>query len=102
MIQAARFYQIVWRPKAEEDLVKIIDYIALDSPVRAEAFGYELRDKINPLSKYPEMGRIGRPGLPAYVRELVIHRNYIVFYRVRETEAIVEILRLKHAAQQMP
>ena len=102
MIQAARFYQIVWRPKAEEDLVKIIDYIALDSPVRAETFGHELRDKIHPLSKHPEMGRVGRPGLPAYVRELVIHRNYIVFYRVRESEATVEILRLKHVAQRMP
>ncbi|AYR19436.1 type II toxin-antitoxin system RelE/ParE family toxin [Alcaligenes faecalis] len=102
MIQATSFYQIVWRPKAEEDLVKIIDYITLDSPVRAETFGHELRDKVNSLSKYPEMGRVGRPGLPGYVRELVIHRNYIAFYRVRELAGVVEILRLKHVAQRMP
>lgn len=102
MTQATKLYPITWRPMAAEDLITIIEYIALDSPLRAETFGRELQEKIRPLANYPEMGRAGRPGLPAYVRELVIHRNYMVFYRVREPEGIVEILRLKHAAQRMP
>jgi len=54
------------------------------------------------LRKHPKMGRTGRPGLPAFVRELVAHRNYIVFYRVLDDAGTVEILRVKHAAQQMP
>ena len=45
------------------------------------------------------MGRTGRPGLPTLVRELVVHRNYIVFYRVQDGAGIVEILRVKHTAQ---
>ncbi|MGH8803069.1 MAG: type II toxin-antitoxin system RelE/ParE family toxin, partial [Casimicrobiaceae bacterium] len=43
-----------------------------------------------------------RPGLPIGVRELVVHRNYIVLYRVRQAERVIEILRVKHASQQMP
>lgn len=87
---------------AEADLDNIIDYIAQDNPTRAETFGQELHDKTLPLAQHPKMGRTGRPGLPAFVRELVAHRNYIVFYRVLDDAGTVEILRVKHAAQQMP
>lgn len=95
-------YRVVWRPSAETDLENIVDYIAQDNPGRAEAFGQELRNKTLPLAQQPRLGRAGRPGLPAFVRELVAHRNYLVFYRVLDATATVEILRVKHAAQQMP
>jgi hypothetical protein len=36
------------------------------------------------------------------VRELVVHQNYIIFYRVLAESRTVEILRVKHAAQQVP
>jgi plasmid stabilization system protein ParE len=102
MATAKTPYRIVWRHKAEDDLNGIIDYIAQDNPARAESFGQRLRDKTLPLARYPLMGRSGRPGLPAFVRELVAHRNYIVFYRVLDEARTVEILRIKHAAQQTP
>lgn len=95
-------YRIIWRPMAEADLDNIIDYIAQDNPTRAEEFGQELRDKTLPLAQHPKMGRTGRPGLPTFVRELIAHRNYIVFYRVLDDAHTVEILRVKHAAQQTP
>lgn len=102
MAKAQTPYRIVWRPMAEADLTNIIDFIAQDNPARAETFGQELRDKALPLAQHPKMGRTGRPGLPAAVRELVVHRNYIVFYRVLDDAGTVEILRVKHAAQHMP
>lgn len=37
-----------------------------------------------------------------WLRELVVHPNYIVFYRVLDEARTVEILRVKHAAQQTP
>ncbi len=95
-------YRIVWRPMAEADLDNIIDHIAQDNPTRAEAFCQELRTKTLPLAQHPKLGRTGRPGLPAFVRELVVHRNYIVYYRVLSRTRTVEILRVKHAAQQTP
>lgn len=76
-------YGIEWRPKAR-------------------SFGKELRDKTLLLAQHPELGRIGRPGLPDYVRELAAHRNYIVFYHVLDEVRTVEILRMKHVAQQTP
>ena len=87
---------------AREDLRAIVLHIGRDNPTRARSFGQELRDKIKPLAQHPELGREGRPGLPDWLRELVVHPNYIVFYRVQAEARIIEILRVKHAAQQMP
>lgn len=88
--------------KAREDLHAIRAYIGKENPTRARSFGQEFRDKIKPLAEQPELGRSRRPGLPDDVRELVVHRNYIIFYRVLSDARIVEILRVKHAAQQAP
>jgi plasmid stabilization system protein ParE len=87
---------------AHADLRAIIQYIGKDNPARAKSFGKALRDKTKVLEQHPELGRQGRPGLPDYLRELVIHPNYIVFYRVLTEARAVQILRVKHAAQQVP
>ena len=84
---------------AREDLRAIVRYIGKDNPARARSFGQMLRDKTAPLAQHPELGRKGRPGLPDWLRELVVHPNYIVFYRVLAGSRTVEILRVKHAAQ---
>lgn len=98
----AKPYRIEWRPMAREDLRGIVRYIGKDNPTRAKSFGKELRDKTKPLAQHPELGRRGRPGLPEWLRELVVHPNYIVFYRVLAEARTIEILRVKHAAQQVP
>lgn len=98
----AKPYRIEWRPMAREDLRAIVRYIGQDNPTRAKSFGKELRDKTKPLAQHPELGRKGRPGLPEWLRELVAHPNYIIFYRVLDESRTVEILRVKHAAQQVP
>lgn len=92
-------YHVEWRPMAREDLHAIIRYIGQDSPARAQSFGRELRHKTEPLAQHPEMGRLGR--LPG-TRELVVHPNYIVFYRVLDEVRTVQVLRVKHAAQKIP
>lgn len=94
-------HRIIWRPVAESDLAGIVDYIAQDNPTRAESFGQELREKVGALAQHPLLGRSGRPGLPDWLRELVVHKNYIVFYRVREESRTVEVLRVRHTAQQV-
>jgi addiction module RelE/StbE family toxin len=85
-----------------EDLRAIVRYIGKDNPSRAKSCGAEMRDKTERLAQHPELGRTGRPGLPDWLRELVVHPNYVVFYRVLAAKRIVQILRLKHTAQQMP
>ncbi|WP_297481495.1 type II toxin-antitoxin system RelE/ParE family toxin [Ferrovum sp.] len=96
----AKPYRIEWRTMAREDLRAIVRYIGKDNTTRAKNFGQELRDKAKPLAQHPELGRQGRPGLPDWLRELVVHPNYIVFYRVQAATRTVEILRVKHAVQQ--
>ena len=98
----AKPYRIEWRPMAREDLRAIVRYIGKDNPTRAKSFGKELRDKTKPLAQHPELGRKGRPGLPEWLRELVVHPNYVIFYRVLAEVRTVEILRVKHAAQRVP
>lgn len=98
----AKPYRIEWRPMAREDLRAIVHHIGKDNPTRAKSFGQELRDKTRPLAQHPELGRQGRPGLPDWLREIVVHPNHIVFYRVQADTRTVEILRVKHAAQQTP
>lgn len=95
----AKAYRIEWRPMAREDLFAIVQYIGRDSPAIARTFGKALRDKTKPLAQHPE---IGRPGRLPDIRELVVHPNYIVFYRVLEEVRTVQVLRVKHAAQQVP
>lgn len=102
MAKSRKPYSNIWRPIAEADLDNIIDYIAQDSPANAKKFGKELRDKTKQLAVLPGSGHSGRPGLPSWLRELVAHKNYIIFYRVLDESRTVEILRVKHAAQQMP
>jgi len=94
-------YRIEWRSMARDDLRAIVRYIGRDNPTRAKSFGQELRDKAKLLAQHPELGRKGRPGLPESLRELVVHPNYIVFYRVLAQARTVEILRLKQVAQQV-
>lgn len=95
-------WRIVWRPMAETDLDDIIDYIAQDNPIRADEFRQELRDKVQALTLHPKLGHSGRPGLPAFLRELVVHRHYIVFHRLLAETRTVEILRARHTAQKAP
>lgn len=102
MAEVKNSYHIVWRPVAETDLDNIIEYIAQDNPIMADEFGQELRNKTLSLAQHPTLGRTGRPGLQAFVHELVVHPNYIVFYRVLDEIRTVEILRVKHTAQQVP
>ena len=81
------------------DLRAIIRYIGKDNPTRAKSFGKEIHGKVKPLAHHPELGRSSRL---EDVRELVIHPNYIVFYRVLTELRTVQVLRVKHAAQQQP
>ena len=85
---------IRWLPPAENSLLDIVAYIAEDKPDAAVLFAGRLRTSIASLARLPHGGRVGRV---AGTRELVVHPNYIVVYRV--TADSVDILRIRHAAQ---
>ena len=88
---------IHWKKQAINDLIKIGKHIARDSPASAGKMIDLIECKVTPLAAHPHIGRAGRIH---GTYELVAHDNYVVIYRVLVTT--VEILRVKHTAQQWP
>lgn len=85
--------KVRWTNRALGRLDEIADYIAKDNPERAKTFVTELRDKIKMLQSYP----LGRAGRVFGTKELVLHKNYVAVYRVKDDE--VHILTILHSAQ---
>jgi addiction module RelE/StbE family toxin len=77
--------------------VSIIAYIAQDKPRAAIELGDLLMEKAGLLDLYPLLVLAGRV---KGTRELTVHPNYILIYRL--VDDAVEVLRVKHAAQQWP
>jgi toxin ParE1/3/4 len=87
--------RLVWSRRALLDLRRIADHIAADNSHAAHALVGSIGTKGGQLVRFP---LIGRSGVYGDTRELVVHRNYIVTYRVRADE--VQMLQAWHAAQQ--
>jgi toxin ParE1/3/4 len=76
---------------------RIIDYVSDDNPDAAESLEHEIHQRVSRLRYGPFAYRAGRA---PDTREMVVHPNYIVIYRVTTTSII--ILRVLHAAQRWP
>jgi toxin ParE1/3/4 len=90
-------HAIYWKKQAINDVIKIGQHIAKDSQQNAEAMVDLIEAKVRPLALHPRLGRIGRK---RGTLELVVHESYLVIYRVLSKK--IDILRVKHAAQQWP
>lgn len=86
-----------WKVQAENDLFDILDYIGQDNPDAALELVQKIRAKAEGLRTRPTLYRAGRM---RGTREMIVHRNYIVFYRA--SDEVVTILRVKRARQQWP
>jgi toxin ParE1/3/4 len=82
-----------WTNRALGRLAEIADYIAQDNPERAKSFVVELRGKANILRSH----QIGVAGRVFGTKELVLHKNYVAVYRIKNEE--VQILTILHSAQ---
>lgn len=89
--------ELRWTRKALENLDQIAAYIAQGNPTRASSFVGEIRQKTELLVTFTALGRPGRmPG----TRELVVHDNYVVPYRIKD--GTVQIIRVQHVARLWP
>jgi addiction module RelE/StbE family toxin len=90
--------QLEWSIFAQADREAIFDYIEADSPQAAITVDDRIRQQVEGLIKFPEMGR---PGRIEGTRELIIQRTpYIAAYRV--VGETIRILRVLHGAQMWP
>lgn len=86
--------KLKWSRSALVDLQAILEHIAQDNPQAARALTAGFRQTAEHLTAHPF---IGRRGELEGTRELMLHRNYLLTYRV-SSEA-VEILQIWHVAQ---
>jgi toxin ParE1/3/4 len=87
-------------PQAEEDLLEIIEYIALDNSSAAEKMLARFEKALDLLSDNPSVGRLVRDErlkLLQY-RFLVVDR-YVVFYLFRDKKVLV--CRILHGARDL-
>jgi plasmid stabilization system protein ParE len=90
--------KVRWTTPAKQDLVAIVRYIRRDKPIAAQRVGAKIREGVASLST---MALRNRRGEVEDTHELVFHPwPYIAVYRVLEKE--VQILRIRHAAQDYP
>lgn len=88
---------VKWTRTALANLAAIVEYLEKDNVERAKSFALEIQAKTNSLAEFPGLGR---PGRVMGTRELVIHQNYIIPYRMRGGQ--VEVLRVQHVARRWP
>lgn len=86
--------RITWTSLALQMLASAGQFIAKDNPKAATSLLKQIKRSVKLLQTHPFLGR--RTEFEG-VRELVVHPNYIVSYRVN-TDA-VQILQVWHVAQ---
>lgn len=90
--------EILWSPLARKRLREIRDYVARDKPGAAERLAIRIVAAVDMLRHYPH---IGRTGIEAGVRELVIGKTpYIVVYEIKADS--ITINTIWHGAQRRP
>lgn len=88
--------KVVLAEAAKADLIEIAEYIRPDNPARAASFVDELLDRCDALGDAP----LAYPLVPRYERHGIrraVHRDYLIFYRVREDR--VEVIHILHGAR---
>lgn len=92
-------YRVVYTQKALSDLANIIGHIADGDAGAALRFANSLLDHVELLARFPQMG--GPVRKRANVRKLV-HSPLVVYYQLRDSKRLVELLHIRHAARKPP
>lgn len=88
--------EIIWAPRALEDLERLLNYIATDAPVAATRFAQRVIKRIEQLADHPESGNYVPEDDTLGYRQLLLG-NYRIIYRV--DKAVVYIIAIHHAAR---
>lgn len=91
--------KIIFSPQAIEDLAAAVHFIAEENPEAAVRLGHALIDRVAILETFP---LIGSPYAKRSGLRKLLSRPYLIFYRFREKENCVDILRYWHGARSNP
>lgn len=76
----------------------IIDFISMDNRNAAFALADDIEKRVAQLALFPNKGRLIQTANDEMIRELVIHKNYILVYLVRGK--LIELLTIRHSRQE--
>lgn len=83
---------------AEQDLVKLVSYLAAENPQAASDTLDHIEARLQTLTSHPFAGRIpDAPELTALGYRVLIIDNYLVFYKVKDKAVLVH--RILHGAR---
>jgi addiction module RelE/StbE family toxin len=88
---------VEWRAQASADLFDVLSYIADRNESAATSLAEAIEQATSQLPQHPYLYRLGRV---EGTREIVVHPNYLVVYRVGSIT--IEIVAVVHARQQFP
>lgn len=86
---------VLFAPEALRDLREIKAYIAERNPVAATRIIADCERTANLLASSPELGR-SRDDLVPGLRSIVGAAPYVLFYRYRKGDDLVEVARVLH------
>jgi addiction module RelE/StbE family toxin len=87
-----------WTNRSATELEAILFYIAKDNPIAGKQLVAQITENVDTnLAQNPKLGRLGQV---AKTREYVVHKSYVVVYRVQKDE--VEILSVRHTSRLWP
>jgi addiction module RelE/StbE family toxin len=81
-----------WRPRARRRLKEIYEYIEERDPQAAESLVESIRNAVTALAENPYIYRRGRV---SNTREMVVHPNYLVIYRVSDRITVLNVLHAR-------
>ena len=94
-------YQIIWSPIALDSLDRACFRISRDRPLAASSFRQNVFDTVDQLKKLPRIGSLFEEDRTKTWRELFCE-PYRIFYRVFDSNLMVQIALLWHASREGP
>jgi toxin ParE1/3/4 len=94
-------FKIIWTERALADLQAIRDYIATANLEAAERVGLDIIRHAELLASFPHIGPTYPRGTKSTTRE-IISGKYRIFYRVIESQNVVQVLTIWHGARDEP
>lgn len=96
--------EVVWRPRARDDLLDLYVFIASENPEAADRLFERIQSKAHLLGVQPRIGP-RRPDIRASVR-ILIEGSYLILYETHpDTDAgpveVVEIVRVVHGRRDL-
>lgn len=87
-------------PPATEDLREILHFMSKNSPEFSNYFKVSILEKIEFLSRFPQMGR-KVPEVDNRNKRELIFQNYRIIYRYFKKKEMVEIITIIHGSRQI-